>query len=281
MVRIITDSAADLEPLEYEKLGVVCIPLRVSFGDADYQENIDLTKDQFYSLLEQSEEFPRTAQASLYEVECLMKDAMDARDEMVIISLSSGFSGFYQNLLMVKNMLGYKQCHVIDSHTGTGGQRLLVEYAARLRDEGKNAAEITAAVEALRPRIVLYACMDTLEYLYKGGRISHTAYKVGSVANVKPILHISAEGLCEIPVKALGMRRGMDFLCKRLDAQKLNAEFPLYVMFTGNRANGEILAQRLRGLGHEIAEERIINVGAAIGSHIGPNACGLVYIADR
>lgn len=281
MVRIITDSAADLEPLEYEKLGVVCIPLRVSFGDKDYQENVDLTKDQFYSLLEQSEDFPRTAQASLYEVECLMKEATDAGDEMVIISLSSGFSGFYQNLLMVKNMLGYERCYVIDSHTGTGGQRLLVEHAAKLRDEGKNAAEITAAIEALRPRIVLYACMDTLEYLYKGGRISHTAYKVGSVANVKPILHISTEGLCEIPVKALGMRRGIDFLCKRLAAQKPDAAYPLYVMFTGNRENGEILAQRLRGLGFAIAEERIINVGAAIGSHIGPNACGLVYIAEQ
>ncbi len=281
MVRIITDSAADLEPLEYEKLGVICIPLRVSFGDTDYQETVDLTKDQFYSLLEQSADFPRTAQASLYEVECLMKDAMDAGDEMVVISLSSGFSGFYQNLMMTKNMLGYEQCYVIDSHTGTGGQRLLVEYAAKLRDEGKNAAEITSAIEALRSRIVLYACMDTLEYLYKGGRISHTAYKVGSVANVKPILHISTDGLCEIPVKALGMRRGMDFLCKRLEAQKSDAEYPLYVMFTGNRENGEILAHRLSGLGYDIPEKRIINVGAAIGSHIGPNACGLVYIADQ
>ena len=281
MVRIITDSAADLEPLEYEKLGVVCIPLRVSFGDTDYQENIDLTKDQFYRLLEQSEEFPRTAQASLYEVECLMREAMDAGDEMVVISLSSGFSGFYQNLMMTKNMLGYEKCYVIDSHTGTGGQRLLVEYAVKLRDEGRRAAEIAAMVEEMRPRIVLYACMDTLEYLYKGGRISHTAYKVGSVANVKPILHISADGLCEIPVKALGMRRGMDFMCKRLEAQRPDAGHPLYVMFTGKRENGEILAERLRSQGHEIPGEHIINVGAAIGSHIGPNACGLVYVAEN
>lgn len=281
MVRIVTDSAADLEPLEYERSGVVCIPLRVSFGDADYQENIDLSKDQFYRLLERSGDFPRTAQASLYEVERLMKDAMDAGDEMVVISLSSGFSGFYQNLMMVKNMLGYEQCHVIDSHTGTGGQRLLVEYAVKLRGEGKTAGEIAALVEVLRSRVVLYACMDTLAYLYKGGRISQTVYRVGSVANVKPILHISAQGLCEIPAKALGMRRGMDFLCKRLEAQRQDSGHPLYVMFTGNRENGEILAQRLRSQGYDIPEERIINVGAAIGSHIGPNACGLVYIAEQ
>lgn len=281
MVRIITDSAADLEPLEYEKLGVVCIPLRVSFGNTDYQENIDLTKERFYTLLAQSEEFPSTAQASLYEVERLMQEAIDAGDEMVIISLSSGFSGFYQNLMMTKNMLGYEQCYVIDSLTGTGGQRLLVECAARLRNEGKSGAEIACAIEELRPRVVLYACMDTLEYLYKGGRISQTAYRVGSVANVKPILHISAEGLCEIPVKALGMRRGMDFMCKRLEERVPDSAHPLYVMFTGNRENGEILAERLRSQGYNIPDEHIINVGAAIGSHIGPNACGLVYIVAQ
>lgn len=100
---------------------VQAVLLRVFFGDTDYQENVDLTKDQFYHLLEQSEEFPRTAQASLYEAERLMQESMDAGDEMVIISLFSGFSGFYQNLMMTKNMLGYEQCHVIDSLTGPWG----------------------------------------------------------------------------------------------------------------------------------------------------------------
>ena len=210
-----------------------------------------------------------------------MKEAMDAGDEMIVISLSSGFSGFYQNLMMTKNMLGYEKCYVIDSLTGTGGQRLLVEYAAKLRDEGRHAAEIALMVGEMRSRIVLYACMDTLEYLYKGGRISQTAYRVGNVANIKPILHISTEGLCEIPTKALGMRRGMDFMCKRLEERTPDSAHPLYVMFTGKRENGEILAGRLRMQGYEIPEDRIINVGAAIGSHIGPNACGLVYIAEQ
>lgn len=278
MVRIITDSAADLEPLEYEALGVKCLPLCVSFGEKEYRENIDLSKELFYSLLAESKDFPHTAQASLYEVECLLREAMDAGDECVVISLSSGFSGFYQNLVMVKNMLGYDSCHIIDSHTGTGGQRLLVEHAARLRDEGRSAAEIAEAIESLKGRIVLYACMDTLEYLYRGGRISGVTYTVGSIANIKPILYISREGFCEIPAKAMGMRKGMDYLCKRLELHTRDEAFPLYVMYTGERSNGEKLAQRLRGLGYDIPDSRVINVGAAIGSHVGPNACGLVYI---
>lgn len=281
MVQIITDSAADFEPQEYEKMGVKCIPLCVSFGDKEYQENVDLTKELFYQLLRESKDFPRTAQPSPYTVECMLQEAMDAGDETLIITLSSGFSGFYQNVLMVKNMLEYEDCYVIDSKTGTGGLRLLVEHAVKLRDAGKTASEITGEIQALRSRIVLYACMDTLEYLHRGGRISSTVYALGSVANIKPILQISSEGLVEIPAKAMGMRRGMDFMCRKLEEQTPDGDYPLYVMFTGERANGEKLAMRLKEKGYCVPENRIINVGAAIGSHIGPNACGLVYIAKE
>lgn len=281
MVRIITDSAADFEPFEYKQMNVTCIPLCVSFGDTEYQENVDLSKDLFYQLLEQNATPPHTAQPSPYSIECLLKESMDCGDEVIIISLSSGFSGFYQNLMMVKNMLEYDNCHIIDSRTGTGGQRILVEQAVKLRDAGKSALDIVSEIEALRSRIVLYACMDTLEYLHRGGRISSTAYRVGTVANIKPIIHIEPNGSIEVPAKAMGMRKGMDFMCKKLEVKTIDDAYPLYVMFTGNRSNGEILAKRLCDTGYDISEEHIINVGAAIGSHIGPNACGLVYVASH
>ena len=278
MVRIITDSAADMEPWEYEKLNISCVPLGVTFGDRDYRENENLSKDEFYALLQSSPDFPKTSQGSPALVEQLLTQAREAGDEVVFICLSSGFSGFYQSVCAMAQGLDMENCHIVDSLTGTGGQRMLVEYAARLRDEGKCAADIAAAIESIKGRVIIYACMDTLEYLYRGGRISHASYKLGSMANIKPILFISHEGLCEIPAKAIGMRKGMDYMCRRLDFHLYDESFPLYVMFTGRRGNGEKLAQRLRGLGYDIPDSRIINVGAAIGSHVGPNACGLVYI---
>lgn len=281
MVRIITDSAADFEPQEYEKMNVSCIPLCVSFGDMEYQESVDLSKDLFYRLLEQSGDFPKTSQPSPYVVECLLRKAMDSGDEAVIITLSSSFSGFCQSVFMVKNMLEYEDCYIIDSLTATGGQRMLVEQAVRLRDAGRNAAEIVAEIEDLRSRLVLYACMDTLEYLHRGGRISKTTYTVGSLVNIKPIITVNQDGQIEIPAKARGMRKGMDFLCQRVEKHRPDGNYPFYVMFTGNRTNGELLAERLQGMGFDIPDERIINVGAAIGSHIGPNACGLVYIREK
>ena len=280
MVRIITDSAADFEPRELQAMKIHCIPLTVYFGDAEYQENVSLTKDQFYDLVKTTGEFPKTAQASPQILIDLFEEVKEAGDEAVYITLSASVSGTYQSAVAAKRLAESDSCYVVDGMNATGGQRMLVEYAVKLRDQGKTASQIVAAVEALRSRVVLYACMDTLEYLYRGGRISQTVYKLGSLAQVKPIMRIS-EGKVEVPAKAMGMRKGMDILCRQLEQQPADDAFPVYVMYTGDKTNGTLLRDRLVDAGNSIPEERVINVGAAIGSHIGPGACGLVYVAKE
>ena len=273
-----TDSAADFEPWEYEKLNVKCIPLCVTIGNEEYEENINISKDLFYKLLADSKDFPHTSQPAPYTVECILKEVMDAGDEVIVITLSSRLSGFFQNLLMVKTMMEYDGCHVIDSKNASGGTRLLVETAVKLRDAGKSADEIAAEIEALRSKVVLYACMDTLEYLHRGGRISSTVYTVSSIVHIKPIITLNADGSVAIPAKTMGMRKGMEFLCKKVLQNAPDENYPLYVMYTADRSSGVLLAKKLAEHGHTIPDERIVSVGAAIGSHIGPNACGLVYI---
>ena len=275
MVRIITDSAADFSPQELEQLKIACIPLKVMFDDTEYEENINLSKDQFYELLLSSQNLPKTSQASPQVLMDLFEDAHAKNEEAIYITLASPLSGTYQTAVMTRTMLDYDTCHVFDSRNATGGQRILVEYAVKLRDEGKSAAEILEALEDVRNRIVLFACIDTLEYLYKGGRISQTVYKLGTLANIKPIISIEVDGTIAIPAKAMGMRKGMDILCKHL--QNPDPEFPVYAMYTNNISVAQSLAQKMGG------EDNypIIQVGAAIGSHIGPDACGLVYVAAK
>lgn len=280
MVRIITDSAADFEPFELEQKNITCIPIKVMLGEAEYEENVNLTKDQFFELLASTGESPKTAQPALTILMELFADAKKAGDEAVYITLSSALSGTYQSAVMIQEETDYDGCYVLDSLNATGGQRLLVEYAVRLRDEGRSAAEIVEAVASIRDRIVLYACIDTLEYLYRGGRISHTVYKLGTMAQVKPIIRVAENGGIEVPAKAMGMRKGMDFLCKRFDQFRPSADHHLYVMYTADRSIGETLAKKVRELGYEVPGERIIQVGAGIGSHVGPNACGIVYVAE-
>ena len=97
---------------------------------------------------------------------------------------------------------------------------------------------------------------------------------------MKPIIRVTEEGAIEVPAKAMGMRKGMDMLCKRLEVQKPSKDHSLYAMYTGDRSNGIALAEKFRAMGYDVPDEKIINVGAAIGSHVGPNACGMVYVAE-
>ncbi len=277
MVRIITDSAADFEPRELENKNITCIPLTVSFGNDDYQENVNLDKARFYELLAASGEFPKTSQASPQILMDLFESAEAAGEEAIYITLSSALSGTYQSAMAVKNMVDGDNCYVFDGKNGTGGQRMVVERAVQLRDAGLNARQIIAELETFRDKIVLFACINTLENLYKGGRISQTAYAIGSLAQIKPIIQVDVEGRVVVPAKAMGMRKGMDMLCKRLELQPMDESHPLYVMYTSDRTVAETLAQRLAESGYSIPAERIIQVGAAIGTHIGPSACGLVY----
>ena len=278
MVRIVTDSAADFSPAELEQKNIICIPLKVLFGGEEYEENINLSKDQFYEKMLAFEGFPKTSQAAPAVLAGLFEEAKAEGDEIIYFTLSSALSGTWQSAMFIKEDMGYDKAFVVDSRNATGGQRMLVEHAVRLRDQGKCAADIVAEVEALRERIVLYACINTLEYLYRGGRISHLSYALGTLAQIKPIIHVDHAGRVDIPAKAMGMRKGMEHLCKQADAKTPDPEYPLYVMYTNDRSVAETLAVRLAEHGQAVHPDNIIQVGAAIGSHVGPAACGLVYV---
>ena len=280
MIRIITDSAADIPRSEYARLGITCIPLNVCFGSDEYVDDGSLTKDRFYELLTSADQLPKTAQASPQLLLDLFESADKAGDDAIYITLSSALSGTYLNAMMTRNLVGGDHCFVVDSRNATGGQRLLVEHAVKLRDQGKSAPEIVAAVEALRDRVSLYACINTLEYLYLGGRISQTTYKVGTLANIKPIIAVDEAGRVAVPGKAMGMRKGMDTLCKNVQANTPDPDYPFYLMYTNNRSAAEALGVQLARLGITVPDGHYHQVGPAIGSHIGPEACGLVYIRN-
>ena len=280
MVRIITDSAADFEPWELEAMHIDCIPLDVSFGDRNYQENLTLSKERFYQLLRESKEFPRTSHPGPYVYERRMRETKKAGDTAVFITISSAISGTYQTARMALEESGAADCcAVIDAKTATGGQRMLVELAVHMRDEGRSLREIVEAVEALRPRTRIYACMDTLEYLYRGGRIPKAAYALGTAVNLKPMITVARDGSVQVTAKMLGLHRGMDYILKRYRAEPPDMDYPIYFMYTENPGNGKKLMEYMRRCGEPFEDNRVIPVGAAIGSHVGPGACGMVYIA--
>lgn len=276
MLRIVTDSGADYEPHELIEKHIIYVPLYVYFGDKEFQENITISKNGFYEMLQKDKNFPHTSQPSVEAWEKVFQAAEDAGDELVAVCLSSGLSGTYQTASMVAE--DYPHCYVVDSLNGTGGERIVCDEALRLRELGKSAREIVEHLEVFRGKVVLYTIMDTLEFLYKGGRISKALYTFGSLGKIKPIMHVTPDGHPDIPYKAIGMRRGMAYLLSRLKEEIPDPFYPLYIMYTYNKSNAIDLQKYLAANGYEVPDERLIPVGAVVGAHIGPDACAIVYV---
>lgn len=280
MVIIATDSAADFEMNELQKMNVTYLPMSVMFGEDQYLENISISKEEFFERLKSDSHFPKTSQPSPAMFEELFENAKKNSDEVVYLPLSSGLSGDYQTAMSVKNMVGYEGIYVIDTLTCTGGQRLLVEKAVKMRDEGYTGAQIAEKIESLKEKTVIYTVMDTLEYLFKNGRLSNAAYYIAQLGHIKPIMHCAAnsQGKAEIVSKHIGLNKAIRYIVDRLDDEVPDPEYPFYVMYTYDKVNAYKLVEKLKEKGIEVSEDRIIPVGATVGAHIGPYACAVAYI---
>ena len=162
MIRILTDSAADLEPQEFTDLGLELVPLSITVDKRIYQADLRFNKQDFFRMLEASPIFPTTSQPAPADFETIFEEARQKGDDLIYISLSSALSGTFQCANVVKAMGGYDNVWLVDSLSATLGQKLLVVHAAELRERGFPAAEIAARLDALKSRIRIYAGLDTL-----------------------------------------------------------------------------------------------------------------------
>ena len=235
MIRIITDSAADFEHSESEKLGISTIPLAVYIDGKEYKDDFLHSKERFYRLAKLSKDLPKTSQPSPYVYECALKKARDNGDSVVIITVSSALSGSYQSAVLARDLLGYKDCYVIDSKSASAGQKLVVKEALRLRDNGFSAKEIADFLLKFIKRIMIFACIDDMKYLYGGGRHTNAAVLLGSTGRIKPVISVTESGSVAFEAKTIGMRHGMNHMLLFLKKYGIDSSYPLYIMHTNSR----------------------------------------------
>lgn len=277
MIKIITDSVADFSYEEVKALDITVIPLYVNFGDDAFQENIDITKDEFYKLLKFRTEFPKTSMPSIYDFSKYFKANMNKSEITIAILMSSGMSGTFSSAKIAQSTLGYSNCYIIDSKSCSCGEKILVEYAVKLRAENKSASEIVKAVTELSEKINVTACLDSLECLHRGGRVSGLASAVGAISNIKPIICIT-DGKVKICGKSFGIQRGMQFLANTLIKYNADRRFPIYILWSDDITNALRLKNILNEKGFIVKQNQLIRTGAVVGSHIGSNACGVAFV---
>ncbi|MBR3971322.1 MAG: DegV family protein, partial [Ruminococcus sp.] len=168
-VRIIVDSASDLAEGIAEKVTV--LPMTLRFGDTEYVDGVNITNKEFYEKLIESDELPTTSQIMPLAFEEAYRETIEAGEDVIVITISSKLSGTYQSACIAKEEVE-GNVYVVDSLSAAIGEGILVEYAVRLKEQGKSAAEIASALEEKRHNVRLIAMLNTLEYLKKGGRIS-------------------------------------------------------------------------------------------------------------
>ena len=229
-VKIIVDSAADLTPAAKKGVAYV-VPMSIIFGDTEYQDGVTLTSEQFYEKLAAGDCLPTTSQPTPAAFEEVYREATADGSEVVMITISSRLSGTYQSATIAAE--DFPGVYVVDSRNAALGEGILAEHALTLAEQGKNGAEILEILMEQRKRIRLYAIVDTLEYLKKGGRISPTVAFVGGMLNVKPMICVE-----DGEIKTLGTSRGMKKAYAQLNAEcgkfgGVDSTMPVLLGYTG------------------------------------------------
>lgn len=277
MIRIITDSTSDITPALADRLGVTVVPLKVIFGEEALREGVDISMEEFYDRLPKAQSLPTTSQPAPNEFCAQFLNAKEAGDSVVVMTISSHLSGTYQSATIGKEMAEYDDVYIIDSLTASIGLRLLVDEALRLRDAGGlSAAEIAEVLTELRDRVRLFALVDTLEYLHKGGRLSSAGKIAGTLLNFKPIISLR-DGVISAVGKARGTANGIDKMLEEVAATgEIDTRLPTYFGYTALDDKGlQCRDKAVDGL--TLADTLLCPVGCVIGTHVGPGACIVSY----
>ncbi|HHU74813.1 MAG TPA: DegV family protein [Clostridiales bacterium] len=279
-IRIITDSTSDISFAQAKTMGVTLVPLKVIFGDTEYREGIEITIDEFYKKLVEADKLPTTSQPSPDDFLKYFQEAKEAGDSVIVILISSKLSGTVQSALIAKDMVGYPDIHIVDSKNTITGLRTLVEIAVQMRDMGKGCIEIINQLNDLKERIVLLAMMDTLDYLYKGGRLSKTSTILGSLLKFKPIITLK-DGSIEVVGKERGVNKGIAKIMDSIgDFGEIDLNYPINLGYTAENSKSLILMERLMDK-YQLSDLPMHSVGCVVGTHAGPGACVLTYIRKK
>lgn len=277
MLKIVTDSAANLTAEEANELGVEVLPLSIIFGSEEYRDGVDITTEEFYDKLASESVLPHTSQINISVFEERFSLAKEKGEKLFLILLSSALSGTVDCARAAKENVGYDGIYVYDSLGVTVMEKLLVYAAAK--NKNKSAEEVAALLDSARSRTELYAAVETLDYLYKGGRLKKSAVMLGKLFNIKPIVTVNKHGAVELCGKAIGGRAAFKHIVKKTAEAVPDPELPICFLYSADRTKADALASAIFCDGS--VETNMSNLCAVIGVHVGPGAYGVCYVKQK
>jgi DegV family protein with EDD domain len=277
-VRIVTDSSAYPEAEAIVKYGIRIVPLRVAFGSEVFSEGVDITNEEFYQRLARGGKLPTTSQPSVADFVGVYRELAEQGHPVLSIHISSKLSGTCASALAAKNALPEARIEIVDSLTIAMG--MLIPRAAEAAERGETLSQIAASTEELNRRIRVIGAFDTLEYLWKGGRIGAARALVGTLLKIKPVL-TQESGEVKVLNKARTTANAIEYMSGFVE-REVKGNMPLHGWVAHSHVPdaARALEKKIRE-NYNWIELRFLEMGPVLGTHMGPGLVGVSFYYDE
>lgn len=277
-IKIISDSTGDLSPELIEKYDIAIVPLYVLMGDNMQKDGLEVTPEDIYAHVEKTGKLPSTSAPNLGDFQDEFKKWRNQGYDIVHFNISSDFSSSYQNACAAAE--GMNGVYVVDTRNLSTGSGLVVLHGAELAQQGKSAAEIKAACDAMVDKVEASFVVDSIDYLHKGGRCSSVAALGANLLKLKPLIEV-VDGKMKAGKKYRG---NIDKVILNYVADKLRGrdDIDKHRIFITHTKCSPVTVQQVRGKINELYPgfEEILETtaGCTVTSHCGPGTLGILFV---
>lgn len=275
-IGIVTDSTAYLDKEYVDKNDIKVVPLKVIMEDVSYREGIDIDNDEFYERMKEPGLFPTTSQPSAGEFLEAYKEMAGRYDRLLSIHISAGISGTFESASSAASEMGDYPVEVIDSRY-TGMQLMIfVQELVKARDAGKSMEELKSLTARMIEGSEVMFCVDTLEYLHRGGRIGGAQALMGSMLRIKPLLYL--DGTIDALDKVRGSKKALNRMVELSVEKAGNRRVQIALTHVRDLERLKDLREKVKAALNCDPDSIAVNeCGPVIGSHVGPGTVGVGF----
>jgi DegV family protein with EDD domain len=274
-IAILTDSTAYLPKKVREEHHIYMVPLNVIFGSESYQEEVELTTEQFYEEIKHRDQLPKTSQPAIGNLLETYEKLAETYDEVISIHLSSGISGTFQSAVSAGNMVEGIKVHAFDSEISAYAQGFYVLEAAKMAAEGKTVEDILARLKEIRESMKVYFMVDDLSHLHRGGRLNAAQLVVGSMLKIKPLLHFEDKKI--VPYEKIRTRKkAIKRIVELFEQDAKDVAVKATVIHSQREEEAHALKAEIEEK-YKNAEVVVSHFGPVLGTHLGEGAIGMAW----
>ncbi len=271
-VCVVTDSTSDIPAHLREELGIEVVALSINFENETLLDGVDISAEQYVERLRTLEKLPSTAQPTVDQFQKAYKKGLDAGMDVVCVTISSGLSGTNNSANLAAEQLDPAKIRVIDSQNATMAHGWVAIEAARAAQGGATLDEVVQVANTARDNVQFYALLESLDYVYKGGRIGRASHMVGSALGIKPILSID-DGTVSVVERVRTWKKALKRMIEVASSQ--GELLDVAIMHTDNLPEAQSVLNELKTR-FPGAHFEIMFAGPTIATYAGPGAVGIM-----